>query len=151
MTSQPTIESRSKLELSDARVAVQSDIAAARLTAILERLDVYPAIAREVAEHLVDANLSGVESHGVMRILQYADQYRAGHLRPRAQPVFQTMETGAHEVDGQGALAFPPCAWPMMKVAGSPKQTACRQLPSAMSAIRAAMVFLPIKLLKRAF
>ncbi|NBV62207.1 MAG: Ldh family oxidoreductase [Rhodobacteraceae bacterium] len=107
MTSQPTIESRSKLELSDARVAVQSDIAAARLTAILERLDVYPAIAREVAEHLVDANLSGVESHGVMRILQYADQYRAGHLRARAQPVFQTMETGAHEVDGQGGIGIP--------------------------------------------
>lgn len=35
-----------------------------------------------VAEHLVASNLVGLDSHGVVRIPQYADWVRAGTIRP---------------------------------------------------------------------
>ena len=34
-----------------------------------------------VAEHLVDANLQGHDSHGVWRVARYMDRLKAGHLR----------------------------------------------------------------------
>ena len=43
-------------------------------------------IAEEVARHLVNANLSGHDSHGVIRIAQYFDQIAKGALRPNARP-----------------------------------------------------------------
>jgi LDH2 family malate/lactate/ureidoglycolate dehydrogenase len=38
-----------------------------------------------VAEHLVASNLVGLDSHGVVRIPQYADWVRAGTIRPRGR------------------------------------------------------------------
>ncbi|MFO7917606.1 MAG: Ldh family oxidoreductase [Anaerolineae bacterium] len=43
-------------------------------------------IATEVAQHLVHANLSGHDSHGVLRIAQYTAQADSGELVPAAQP-----------------------------------------------------------------
>ncbi|HEX2033843.1 MAG TPA: Ldh family oxidoreductase [Chloroflexota bacterium] len=43
-------------------------------------------IAAEVAGHLVRANLAGHDSHGAMRILQYASMIADGWLRPAARP-----------------------------------------------------------------
>ena len=56
---------------------------------VLERLGVPPQDARVVADHLVDADLRGVESHGVVRLLQYARRIREGGLSPvtRLTPV----------------------------------------------------------------
>ncbi|MHB1134134.1 MAG: Ldh family oxidoreductase [Chloroflexota bacterium] len=43
-------------------------------------------IAREVARHLVRANLSGHDSHGVIRVAQYHAQAETGDLVPSARP-----------------------------------------------------------------
>lgn len=43
-------------------------------------------IAQEVGRHLVNANLSGHDSHGVIRVAQYFDQIAKGALRPNARP-----------------------------------------------------------------
>lgn len=43
-----------------------------------------PDEAAVVAESLVDANLRGYESHGVMRLPQYVDSIRTGEIRPGA-------------------------------------------------------------------
>lgn len=43
-------------------------------------------IAAEVAHHLVRANLSGHDSHGVLRISQYTAQVDSGELVPNAHP-----------------------------------------------------------------
>ncbi len=40
--------------------------------------------AAEVADHLIEADRCGVESHGTVRILQYAREYRSGSLTPGA-------------------------------------------------------------------
>ena len=41
--------------------------------------------ARIVAEHLVEASLCGVDSHGMMRIPQYVQDVREGTIRPGAE------------------------------------------------------------------
>src|SRR5262245_22756009 len=38
--------------------------------------------ADRVARSLVDANLCGHDSHGVIRVMQYIGQLEAGHLKP---------------------------------------------------------------------
>ena len=43
-------------------------------------------VAAEVALHLVRANLSGHDSHGVLRVPQYVAQIGAGELIPSARP-----------------------------------------------------------------
>ena len=43
-------------------------------------------IAEEVGRHLVNANLSGHDSHGVIRVAQYFDQIAKGVLHPNARP-----------------------------------------------------------------
>jgi LDH2 family malate/lactate/ureidoglycolate dehydrogenase len=43
-------------------------------------------VANEVARHLVGANLSGQDSHGVLRLPQYAGQVDRGELHPAAMP-----------------------------------------------------------------
>jgi len=57
-----------------------------------------PEVAEEVARHLVRANLAGHDSHGIIRIGQYAEQAEAGDLIPSALP------TVAHEAPGGGLV-----------------------------------------------
>lgn len=49
---------------------------------IFEQSGAPPDTARCVAEHLVEANLAGHDSHGVLRIMQYLEVIDQGHLRP---------------------------------------------------------------------
>jgi uncharacterized oxidoreductase len=53
---------------------------------ILRRIGTPADIAAEVAAHLVRANLSGHDSHGVLRLPQYVAQARAGEIAPAARP-----------------------------------------------------------------
>ena len=64
-------------------------------------------IATEVSAHLIDAELSGVESHGVMRVLQYHDQYKSGYLKGGVRPIIVKDEFGQAYVDGQGGIGIP--------------------------------------------
>jgi LDH2 family malate/lactate/ureidoglycolate dehydrogenase len=73
----------------------------------LEAMGCRPPIAREVAEHLVEADLMGVYSHGIFRLIQYARDARAGRLVPQAEPRLSTAEGGAMLVDGGNGLGMP--------------------------------------------
>lgn len=53
--------------------------------AVFQSLDVPETAARRVAASLVDANLCGHDSHGLIRVVQYADALRDGRLQPRAE------------------------------------------------------------------
>jgi LDH2 family malate/lactate/ureidoglycolate dehydrogenase len=53
---------------------------------VFERLGTPGDVAGEVAAHLVRANLAGHDSHGVIRIPQYAMQIEQGAIKPAAQP-----------------------------------------------------------------
>ncbi|MCP5081396.1 MAG: Ldh family oxidoreductase [Alphaproteobacteria bacterium] len=66
-----------------------------------------PAIATEVAEHLVDADLCGVYSHGIFRLTQYADDAKAGRFKPSGEPYLTSAEGGAPLVLGKEGFGIP--------------------------------------------
>ena len=63
--------------------------------------------ARFVAFHLVDADIKGVESHGVMRLIQYVEQADEGYFQPSARPELKENGQGAWLVDGQRGFGMP--------------------------------------------
>lgn len=98
---------RSKLELDGERVTIDVGEAVDKVSKIFKSIGCSAAVAREVAKHLADADLCGVESHGLMRTLQYAEQFETGYMRPDASPRITPNELGAVEVDGCGGIGIP--------------------------------------------
>ena len=70
------------------------------VTRAIESTGTPPDAARIVANHLVESNLSGHDSHGVMRLKQYLEHAASGDVRPAAEPkvVHETSTTAV--VDG---------------------------------------------------
>lgn len=62
--------------------------------------------ARVVAEDLVEANLRGVDSHGVSRIPAYLERIRRGLLNPRPQIKVKRITPAASLVDGDDGMGF---------------------------------------------
>jgi LDH2 family malate/lactate/ureidoglycolate dehydrogenase len=75
---------------------------------VLEALGLASVDARVTAELLVLANVRGVDSHGVARLLQYADSIAAGeiNLRPNVRVVRRRGATAL--VDADGGYGFRP-------------------------------------------
>jgi LDH2 family malate/lactate/ureidoglycolate dehydrogenase len=105
MSSNPEV--RSKLDMDGERVTVPVHEIVSLVSNIFENLGCSAAIAHEVAEHLADANLCGMESHGLMRALQYADQFESGYMRAEVEPEIKFTERGATIVDGNGGIGIP--------------------------------------------
>ncbi len=63
--------------------------------------------ARFVAFHLIDADIKGVDSHGVMRLIQYVEQAKEGYFQPRGRPKLKANDQGAWLVDGEGGFGMP--------------------------------------------
>ncbi len=59
-----------------------------------------------VAEHLVDAELKNVRSHGVDRVAYYLDQFKAGHALSRAGIHVQRLPGSVLRVDGGKGLGI---------------------------------------------
>ena len=75
-----------------------------------------------IARHLVDSNLCGFDSHGVIRIMQYVDNLRQGTVRPGQQmQVVRETETAA-VVDGNLGFGQVICEQAMELAAGKAKQ-----------------------------
>jgi uncharacterized oxidoreductase len=70
------------------------------VTGIFTRAGAAEAVARTVAEHLVEANLKGHDSHGVGMIPAYVRNLRAGHLHPGAHAVVARDSGAVMLVDG---------------------------------------------------
>jgi len=98
---------RSKLTLRGERVDVSAHDAMALVVEVFVRVGCSDDIARSVAEHLTDTSLCGMESHGLMRTLQYVDQYRSGYIRADAKPLVHTTDRGTLEIDGGGGIGIP--------------------------------------------
>lgn len=80
-------------------------------------------IAREVADHLIDSDMSGVESHGTWRVLQYAEYYDTGYLKADARAELRRNERGAWLVDGHGGIGIPAMRLAVTDVVGRAKKT----------------------------
>ena len=97
----------SKLDYGGKRVEVAADEAAGVVAAIMEGLGCSADTSGIVAGHLVDSSLCGVESHGVMRVLQYGEQIRSGHMNPAASPFVAERDGAFLRVDGGGGHGIP--------------------------------------------
>jgi uncharacterized oxidoreductase len=98
---------RSKLTLRGERVRIDSKEAINIVSAVLIQVGCGENTALIVAEHLADTSLCGMESHGLMRTLQYVDQFQNGYMDPSAEPLIVTTSRGTHEIDGCGGIGIP--------------------------------------------
>jgi hydroxycarboxylate dehydrogenase B len=64
-------------------------------------------IAMLVATHLVETSLMGVESHGVMRMIQYAKQFENADMLAHRVPQLTLKNKTAWVVDGQQGIGIP--------------------------------------------
>ena len=97
----------SKLELDRPRVEITYAEAFATVSSILTGCGCDDDVAAEVANHLIDSNLSGVESHGIMRVLQYAQQFESGYMDPKGRAGITTIDAMFNAVDGGGGIGIP--------------------------------------------
>ena len=97
----------SKYNTDTQRMPVPQDTARSIVTGVLLSRGCPKDITTEVVEHLIDSDLSGVESHGIWRILQYADYYDSGYLNAEARPSIRQNAAGAWLVDGHGGIGIP--------------------------------------------
>ena len=100
-------EVSTKLELRSRRVAVPEYEASRIVVDIFNRLGCQNEISQAISDHLIDANLCGMESHGVMRVMQYAERIRNGTMRINVQPETRTTEHGMTIVDGGMGSGIP--------------------------------------------
>jgi LDH2 family malate/lactate/ureidoglycolate dehydrogenase len=85
-------------------MAVPAERLAAFVSTVLERVGVPPAEARTVADTLVDADLRGVHSHGVMRLPNYVDRIEAGLVSPKATPTVDEEGPAFARMNAHGGL-----------------------------------------------
>lgn len=79
-------------------------------------------IADEVARHLVRANLSGQDSHGVLRLTQYAGQADRGELVPRNRPRVAQETPATALIDAQRGFGHYACRVALDTVARKARQ-----------------------------
>ncbi len=68
-------------------------------------------IAAEVARHMVRANLSGHDSHGVIRVKQYVAEIEAGDMVPDARPAVLRETDATGLIDAQRGCGLYTTAW----------------------------------------
>ena len=66
-----------------------------------------PEQAAVVARHLVEGNLVGLESHGVLRLRQYHDAVQAGQIDPTVLPTVESETAGTAVVDARAGWGAP--------------------------------------------
>tara|TARA_Y100000994_G_scaffold89877_1_gene74300 strand:+ start:4411 stop:4719 length:309 start_codon:yes stop_codon:yes gene_type:complete len=97
----------SKIDLKDNRVVLSVSKVDNLLKRIFISLGCSSKKASEISEHLIDASLCGVESHGVFRVLQYVEWYKKGYLSTSAKPELKKLSPNTFEIDGGGGLGIP--------------------------------------------
>lgn len=76
----------------------------AAVSAIFERLGLVPADAVRVADALVDADLEGIPSHGVMLVPMYAQRLRGGSVTPASRATVLSDNGGCVVLDAANML-----------------------------------------------
>lgn len=75
---------------------------------VLAALGLAPDEAQVAAACLVEANLRGVDSHGLLRLVQYAGALGSDEVNPRPQVRVERLHTAAAVVDADGGYGFRP-------------------------------------------
>ncbi len=104
MTQSP--KAAGKLIVED-RVPVDPERAKSVAAALFRAAGAAPDVAAEVAAHLVEADQCGVESHGIVRCLQYTREFLDGVLDPRARPEILVEDRTRATVQAHGSIGIP--------------------------------------------
>ncbi len=93
--------------MSEEEIMVQADALKAFCRQVFETADVSPEDAEVTADVLVQADLRGIDSHGVARLRRYVRGLQRGQMmaRPKVQVVHETPTTAL--IDGGGGLGQP--------------------------------------------
>ena len=75
-----------------------------QVTRVFERLGLPEADGRVVADHLVEADLRGVHSHGVIRVPAYVNACKAGRINPHPDIRIVSDRGGQVVVDGDNGI-----------------------------------------------
>ncbi|SHJ40025.1 uncharacterized oxidoreductase [Shimia gijangensis] len=105
------------------RVSVSARDAHKIITGLMAHHGCAPEVCKDVADHLMDSEFSGVESHGVWRIHQYAKYYETGYLRANTQARLYQNDKGAWLVDGGGSIGIPAMSIAVKNVVARAKDT----------------------------
>ena len=97
----------SKLHLKGKRTTIDASYSIKIITDTFVRLGCSQSVSLEVAEHLTDASLCGMESHGIMRTIQYAEQMNSGYIKPKAKTKVFIDSKGVKRVSGGGGIGIP--------------------------------------------
>ena len=81
-------------------------------------------IAEDVSEILINANLAGHDSHGVLRIPAYLRGIDGGALKPTAEPKLLAETENILSVDGQGSFGHYASRWSIKKAVEKAKTAA---------------------------
>ena len=73
---------------------------------IFQGAGVSAAEAEIVSRHLVDANLAGHDSHGVLRVITYCDRVEKGHIIPGAEIEIEKETPTTLVVNGNWGFGF---------------------------------------------
>src|SRR5579862_3625425 len=79
---------------------ISADDLRATATEIFRAAGAEPEPTRILVEHLIDANLAGHDSHGVLRIPSYVNLIQSGRIQPNNRPVVVRETTVSAIVDG---------------------------------------------------
>ncbi len=74
--------------------------------ALFEREGLRPADAAIVMDGLIEANLRGIDSHGVSRIPMYLTRLRRGVVKPKPEITVRNVATSVALVDGDDGMGF---------------------------------------------
>lgn len=96
----------SKLRLAEARVSVPIAQAHGQAVQVLRSNGCDAKHAEAIVDHLLDAELCGVESHGIMRALQYGEEFRRGYLVANVVPNVTAGSGATVNVDGRGGIGI---------------------------------------------
>jgi len=86
------------------------------VSAIFQAAGVPASAARTVAASLVKANLTGHDSHGVIRVVEYLNNIREGKIDPRAKPEIVRETPTTLLVDGHWGFGQVIAAWTMERL-----------------------------------
>jgi LDH2 family malate/lactate/ureidoglycolate dehydrogenase len=89
------------------RVAVTVETARAVAIGLFAARGCRPDEAAEIADHLIEADRMGVESHGLVRVLQYAREFETGMLTPAAPIECRRDGSGRAHLEAHGGIGIP--------------------------------------------
>lgn len=90
---------------------------------LLEAAGTPPHIANDVAEILVGANLTGHDSHGVLRIPAYLKSIESREIVPAAEPAVVRETPGTLTIDGRLGFGHYSARWVMARLIDKARQT----------------------------